>query len=121
MAIRSGWADITSGPRGRYVAPTGAQMGRSPHCKRWDFGIWFGMLGRENLSAGPVPLVLQAIGGQVNGRPSMGLKQRLGEWREERRSTPHSVGSLGSQEAGRQSLDSFLCLRPVGVRILSLL
>lgn len=107
MAIQSGWADITSGPRGRYVAPTGAQMGRSPHCKRWDFGIWFGLLGRENLSAGPVLLVLQAIGGQVNGRSSMGLKQRLGEWREERRSTPHSVGSLGSQEAGRQSLDSF--------------
>ena len=67
------------------MAPTGAQMGRSPHCKRWDFGIWCGLLGRENISAGPVLPAVQAIGSQGTGRLSMGLKQRLGEWRQPRK------------------------------------
>lgn len=102
------------------MAPTAAQMSRSPHCKRWDFGIWFGLLGRENLSVGPVLPAVQAIRGQVNGRPSMGLKQRLGEWRQPRKKGDRLLTPWEAWEA-ELCLDSFLCLKSVGVRILSLL
>lgn len=48
--IRSWWADPISGSRGRYTTLTSSQTGRSPHPHRWDFGIWVGLLGRQNLS-----------------------------------------------------------------------